>query len=353
MDEAYMTREDLLVKFNVQKGRYSAFAGTLTTLGILEVTKKGFPSKNYFHVNKGVLEEYLNYFYNKPCKLRDFFDEQFQKVPVEVRESMERYRKLYADNKAKKPVVKQEKAKIEKKEYPKSDIVEYWNCFKEKYGTPAFRNRSSNVYLMTLQKIAELKNGAFFSKNAVENKIPPDLANKKWSNNDIKETLDECVKMWMGGFSPQDKTSLPKSLYALFYNPSNKFSRFIDVHLNGAKELKSIVDDRKYDAAPESVKDRYEELYPIFDPEQKQKAKWYKAMIEFRDEIEDEEEERRDPKVKYKYTKGYSGTSGVVIYSYTSWLIREYTGDEKRFVSPNAFTADSKLWLRFLDENYG
>jgi hypothetical protein len=42
-----------------------------------------------------------------------------------------------------------------------------------------------------------------------------------------------------------------------------------------------------------------------------------------------------------------------VIYVYTSWIIREYTGDEKRFVSPNAFTVDSKLWLRFLDENYG
>jgi hypothetical protein len=180
-----------------------------------------------------------------------------------------------------------------------------------------------------------------------------ELAGSKWTINEYRDRIAVAAKVYDPAYYPNKKQWLKnRGLSRFLYDNENKLSLFLHYCVLPPKVKTERRMEEKYDAAPESVKDRYEELYPIFDPEQKQKAKWYKALIEFRDEIADEEE-RRDPKVKYKYTKGYRVTLGMVLYGYTSWVIREYTEDEKRFVSPNAFTVDSKLWLRFLDENYG
>lgn len=130
--------------------------------------------------------------------------------------------------------------KIRRKNQPhKIDkLISYWNS------SPNTRShkRDTKTYKLSYKLLEQLMVGSFFTKNYFDLEFlksikedNPKLVTQCWTGQQIKWTLSNLHQLYVVGFWPRDKDSLPKNLASLLYNERTQKSLFIFVTINPPK----------------------------------------------------------------------------------------------------------------------
>ena len=216
-------------------------------------------------------------------------------------------------------------------------LLDYWN------GLPNIQKHISpktKTYQRSCNLLRQLRQGIFTKRNHINpdflkrNKIPAKLLNKKWSNTDLKIIMDRLSKLHTGGYWPEDKSSLSKSLEGLLYNPRTNTSMFLMVAANEPKPLRKR--QRTTDPNPGLT----EEFSSLLNGNIDNPHKLYngiQSIIDFHSRIRLE-----DDRVDYHFDYPYK-----LCRAYAKWLEDQGWIDE---VTVGHISTKTKTWRMFIKE---
>lgn len=216
-------------------------------------------------------------------------------------------------------------------------LLDYWN------GLPNIQKHISpktKTYQRSCNLLRQLRQGIFTKRNHINpdflkrNKIPAKLLNKKWSNTDLKIIMDRLSKLHTGGYWPEDKSSLSKSLEGLLYNPRTNTSMFLMVAANEPKPLRKR--QRTTDPNPGLT----EEFSSLLNGNIDNPHKLYngiQSIIDFHSRIRLE-----DDRVDYHFDYPYK-----LCRAYAKWLEDQGWIDE---VTGGHISTKTKTWRMFIKE---
>jgi hypothetical protein len=133
-------------------------------------------------------------------------------------------------------------------------FVEGWNSLKEKFPMlQEHRKPSTKIYQNAVKLIRHLKFGTFGDMCHVDhdfrerNHISQKLLSKKWTETEIKQTINKLPLLFLKGYWPHDKSTLPKDLSSLIFNPRTNSSFFLLVYTHPPVPMKQGKSDTQID----------------------------------------------------------------------------------------------------------
>jgi hypothetical protein len=137
----------------------------------------------------------------------------------------------------------------------KTDLfVEGWNSLKEKFPMlQEHRKPSTKIYQNAVKLIRHLKFGTFGDMCHVDhdfrerNHISQKLLSKKWTETEIKQTIEKLPLFFLKGYFPYNKETLPKDLPNLIFNPRTGSSWFLMAYAHPPVPMKQGKSDTQID----------------------------------------------------------------------------------------------------------
>jgi hypothetical protein len=146
----------------------------------------------------------------------------------------------------------------------KNEIIEYWNSLEN----TRKHKLSSKTYQRIDCLIEQLKKGSLIKKHNINsefiknNKIPNEILNKKWKDEEIKEVLDRLALLHQEGYWPHDKKIIKKGLDVLICNDRSGYSFFFKVAVHIPKPFNNQIqpkDIEQFQKYKELFKDHVQE----------------------------------------------------------------------------------------------
>lgn len=171
---------------------------------------------------------------------------------------------------------------IEKEIHP---IIAHWNSCQ---GTRKHQKQNTKVYKTAVKYIKQLQKGTFCIMSTFNIETTKILSSidkkKKWTEQEIIETINDVIKIYQNGYWPQDKSLLPTDLASIFYNPLTQNSWFLRCWKNPPKK---IAEEKKLKIKDQDLYNIYKQ---IIQPTESQERKfimvmnrlhsWYEEVLE-------------------------------------------------------------------------
>jgi len=119
-----------------------------------------------------------------------------------------------------------------------SPILDFWNSLEN---IRKHKNPNSDIYQRAVKYIDQLKSATFHKKNKLsdslfkDHNVPQEALTKKFTDDEIKATIENMSLMYIGGYWPEDKKRLPSDLAGLIYSYKSGFSFFLRCFYNPVK----------------------------------------------------------------------------------------------------------------------
>ena len=205
-------------------------------IGVLEIVQRGLPAKEWYHLNMDKLHTFI-----EENTLGNEITEPLESPKSSTLGSIESA--MHKENKDNTSFKKDKRslgseepdASKMKRGAPKpNSLLVYWNTLPN---LQTHGNTTTKTYKGAVSLLRQLKTGTFFRRNAInkdflkQHKIPEEYTTKKWTDEEIKVGMVALSKLATPGYGEwgNDKTTIPKGLPAMLFNPHTGSSLFMMV----------------------------------------------------------------------------------------------------------------------------
>lgn len=249
------------IEMNGTRFFWVQYKTVLENIPILKIEKKALAKRFSKYTSCGLMQFYLDKTSQGTFTYYRFVEEMYDKLidkeidPQDLKGNpptgLESLSKDYSISLSK----DKDKAISEKSPTFKTDsFVEGWNSLKNKYPFIQLHKKpSTKIYQNAVKLIRHLKFGTFGDMCHVDhdfrekNHISQKLLSKKWSETEIKQTIEKLPLFFMKGYWPYNKDTLPKDLSSLIFNPRTNSSFFLLAYTHPPVPMKEGKSDIQID----------------------------------------------------------------------------------------------------------
>jgi len=251
----------------------------LSSLGLIETKLKGLPAKLHFYINFERIMEFLDEPVAKKTSIQllknhatgclktsePYIKENKNKKNKNKanEDSKESKRRFTNANKYSKEKTRaaNKSSKIKDKSYKRQSTRKTVRQTRKRHVGPIIEkiwnpistvtthrvDPNNKTYQVIASHIESLLNGTFnqgkyWDKDWIKT-IPEDILTKKWSVNEIKETILEASKYSQPGYWPQTKSNSFRNLSTILYNPKSNKSMFLQAAVRPPELLSKTINE--------------------------------------------------------------------------------------------------------------
>jgi hypothetical protein len=227
-------------------------------------------------------------------------------------------------------------------------LFSYWNNI----STMRTHKEGTKRHKKINELFRQLKMGTFYRQNALDkeylkiHKIPTDYKNKKWTDEEIKITIDHLANSLLDGYTPEvDKSSWPRDLDTLIFNPRTGKSMFLKVSICPPKR---IADEIKATPKNKSCYELYKKFFVNLE-KLKSKKQENELILKFND-LWEELHTIYDSVSKYYNHTSFSSYLGSkkrperFFKNHIKWL------SKRNRININMMGVDTYTWQNFTNE---